>query len=59
MGKFKSRKFWMALVSAGLLLCNKGLDLGIDEETVLGFAGIVISYVVAQGVVDARSEQSK
>ncbi len=53
--KLNSRKFWMALISAGILLVNQGLGLDIPSDTVLGFAGIVMSYLVAQGLVDSKS----
>lgn len=54
MEKFKSRKFWMAGVSALLVLCNQGLGLDIPEDTVLDFTAIVIGYLVSQGWVDAQ-----
>lgn len=53
-GKLKSRKFWLAVVSALLVIANDGLDLGIDSETVLAFAGIVIGYIFGEAYVDAK-----
>lgn len=51
--KFKSRKFWMAVVTAVLVVLNDGLDLGIDSETVLAFAGIVATFILGEAAVDA------
>ncbi|RCW44211.1 hypothetical protein [Paenibacillus prosopidis] len=54
MRKFKSRKFILALVGAGLIIANDGLDLGIDSETVLAFAGLLATWIVGESAVDAR-----
>ena len=52
MDKLKSRKLWMAVVGAVLLVLNEGLDLGINPEAILAVAGIIIAYVLGQGAVD-------
>lgn len=52
--KFKSRKFWMAVVTAVLIVLNDGLDLGIDKETVIAFAGIVATFILGEAAVDAK-----
>lgn len=57
--KLTSRKFWMALIGAALLLLNQGLDLDIDSNAVLGFAGIVMSYLVSQGWVDGKEKERR
>lgn len=54
MRKFKSRKFWMAVISAALVIANEGLGLGIDEQTVLAFAGIVMSFIFGESYVDGK-----
>jgi len=54
MSKFKSRKFILAVVSAVLIVLNDGLDLGIDSDTVLAFAGIVAVWITGESVVDAK-----
>lgn len=53
MNKMKSRKFWMAVISAILVVLNEGLDLGVDKDTVLAFAGIVATYIIGESAVDA------
>jgi len=57
MKKLTSRKFWMAGVSALLVLLNQGLGLEIPEETVLNFTAIVVGYLVSQGWVDAQEKR--
>ena len=49
----KTSEFWMSIVGAGLLIANKGLNLGIDEGTVTAFAGLVVSYVLGRSAVKA------
>lgn len=59
--KLKSRKFWVTVVSAILIVLNEGLGLDIDSEAVLGFAGIIMSYILGQSYVDrnVQNDQEK
>lgn len=57
MQKFKSRKFWMAVVTAILVVLNDGLDLGVDSDTVLAFAGIVATWIIGESAVDATRKK--
>lgn len=50
--KWKSRKFWTAIVGAIVLVANEGLDLGLDRETILAFAALVLGYIFAEAGVD-------
>jgi len=60
MQRFKSRKFWMAVITAILVVLNDGLDLGIDQDTVLTFAGLVISWIIGESAIDtARARGAK
>lgn len=60
MHKLKSRKFWMSVIAALLVIANEGLDLGIDTETVMAFAAIVIGYIFGESAVDAvRAKKEK
>lgn len=52
MSKLKSRKFWIAVVGAVLVILNDGLDLGIDNETVMYAAGILITWILGESAVD-------
>ncbi len=53
MSKLKSRKLWVSIVSALLIIANQGLGLDLPNETILAFAGIVITYLLGQSAVDA------
>lgn len=54
MKKLKSRKFIIAVVGAILIIANDGLDLGINSETVLAFAGLLATWIVGEAAVDAK-----
>jgi uncharacterized membrane protein len=57
MDKLKSRKLWVSIVSAILVVLNDGLGLNIDNETVMQFTILIVGYVFTQGVVDAVQEK--
>ena len=59
MGKLKSRKFIMAVVSGLLVVFNKGLDFNIPDNTIMAFAGIAISYIFGQGWVDGQEKKTE
>lgn len=54
MSKFKSRKFILAIVGAILIILNEGLDMGIDSETVLAFAGLLAVWISGESYVDGK-----
>lgn len=54
MEKLKSRKFWLAVVSAALIIANDGLDLGVNNETVMAFAAIVIGWIFGESYIDGK-----
>ena len=58
MSKLKSRKFWMAVAAGILVILNDGLGLGIDPEAILAFVGLVVSYILGQGAVDAMAARN-
>lgn len=49
----------MAVVTAILVVLNDGLDLGIERDTVIAFASLVISWILGESVVDATRAKSK
>ncbi len=53
MEKLKSRKFW-AMVAAGTIVLF-GEQLGVSTEATHWLAGLVASYIVGQGAVDAAA----
>lgn len=57
MAKFKSRKFWMAVVAALLVVANEGLGLGIDTETVMSFTALVLGYIFGEAYVDGKKAE--
>ncbi len=59
MEKIKSRKFWMAVLSAGLVVANQGLDLDIPSDSVMALGGIAATYLVSQGYVDGQQAKAK
>jgi hypothetical protein len=54
MNKFRSRKFVLAVVAAILVVLNDGLELGVDSNTVMSFAAIVVGYIFAEAHVDGK-----
>lgn len=54
MSKFKSRKFILAIVGAILIILNEGLDMGINSETVLAFAGLLAVWISGESYVDGK-----
>ena len=50
--KLTSRKFWMAIAGALIVVFNEGLDLGIPEDTYWGLVALVLGYVFGEAVVD-------
>jgi hypothetical protein len=59
MGKLKSRKFFVAIVTALLIVLNQGLGLNLPEESVLTLAGVAATYIFGQSMVDKEKEKKK
>lgn len=55
--KWKSRKFWMSIIAALLVVANEGLDLGISSETVMTFAALVASFIFSEAYVDGKKKK--
>lgn len=54
MRKFKSRKFWMAVITAIIVIANDGLGLNLPEESILTLAAVVIGYIVGESYIDGK-----
>tara|TARA_R110000868_G_scaffold33755_3_gene122225 strand:- start:796 stop:969 length:174 start_codon:yes stop_codon:yes gene_type:complete len=54
--KFKSRKFIMVTLSAILLVLKEGLNIDIDGDVVMSFAGIMVTYLLGQSAVDYKKK---
>jgi len=52
--KLKSRKFWMAIVSALLIVANEGLGLNLPSEAVMSVAAVVIAYILGEAYADGK-----
>ena len=50
----KSKKFWMSV--AGVLGVVLGETVGIPEETTMQISGIVVAYIIGQGLADYGKE---
>lgn len=54
MNKFKSRKFWMAVVAAGVAVANEGLGLELPKEAIMTVASVAIAYILGEAYVDGK-----
>ncbi len=54
MNKLKSRKFWMAVVAAGVAIGNDGLGLDLPKAAIMTVAGVAIAYILGESHVDAN-----
>ncbi len=50
--KLLSRKFWVVIASFATALTSLFADVDVDPEALVGFAGIVMSYLIGQSWVD-------
>jgi hypothetical protein len=57
MNKFKSRKFWMTVVTALLIIANEGFELNLPSEAIMTVAGIVVTYILGESFVDGKKVQ--
>lgn len=53
--RIKSRKFLMAFFTALLIICNEGLDLGIDPDSYTWIVGVVSAWILGESYVDGRA----
>ena len=56
MNKLKSRKFWMAVVAAGVAIANDGLGLDLPQEAIMTVAGVAIAYILGEAYVDSQKK---
>jgi len=52
--KFTSRKFWLAVANALLIVANQGLDLNLPTEAVLAITATILGYIFGEAYVDAH-----
>ncbi|MCA1945188.1 MAG: hypothetical protein LDL30_07880 [Desulfovibrio sp.] len=56
MQKFTSRKLWTAILGSALLLAARALDLDVGPDQLYAAAGVLISYLLGQGLADAAGD---
>ena len=59
MEKLNSRKFWVAVVTALLVVANQGLDLKLPEDAIMKIVQLAMIYIFGQGAVDFASGLKK
>ena len=47
------KEFWIAVITAVLIILNQGLGLGIPEETVWPVVLLILGWIFKNGVVEA------
>lgn len=57
-GKF-SKKLTLAVTSVLFLLVTEWFGFYIEYEKLLGIVGIIITYLISQGVIDVKKEANK
>lgn len=55
--KLKSRKLWVAVITAALVAL--GSSIGIDEATITKLVALGSSYILGQGIADHGSQGAK
>ncbi len=51
--KLKSRKFWLAVAGALVVVLNDGLGLNIPKDAVIALATVILGYIFGESTVDA------
>jgi uncharacterized membrane protein len=52
--KLKSRKFWLAILGALLVIANETFDLGLSAESQATIVVILVSFILGESAVDAK-----
>ena len=47
------KEFWIAVITAVLIILNQGLGLGIPEETVWPVVLLILGWIFKNGVVES------
>ena len=50
--RLKSRKLWLAVISALLVILNKKLNLGLSDQDIILMVTSLLSFVVVEGGAD-------
>lgn len=58
MDRLKSRKLWISIITAILVIANEGLDLNLPKEEIMTISGIAMSYILGQSYVDGKEKET-
>ena len=50
---YRSKKLWMAVITLAVILLSEVLGVQMNMESILGMAGVAMTYIFAQGKIDA------
>jgi hypothetical protein len=53
-----SKKFWAAVVAAGVPILNHFFTLGLTQEVVMQIVGPIAAYILGQGLADLGKNKS-
>jgi len=57
--KLTSRKFWVAVVSATLIILSEGLGLNVDQELYWKIVALALGYIFGEAAVDVARAVKK
>ncbi|MCK4795630.1 MAG: hypothetical protein KAV87_68510 [Desulfobacteraceae bacterium] len=52
--RLRSRKLWVAMLTAGGMLIAAGMQVDLDFETLAGVLTPVVAYLMGQSYVDGK-----
>lgn len=54
MHKFKSRKFWLGVITPLVIIVTKALGLELSDTSITAIAGVVSAYILGEAYVDSK-----
>lgn len=59
MDKLKSRKFWVAVLSALIVVLNEQFSWGITPEAIAKIVTLAVGYLIVEGAADTAGALKK
>jgi hypothetical protein len=53
-----SKKFWAAVVAAGVPILNHFFKAGLTQDVVMQIVGPIVAYILGQGLADLGKNKS-
>ena len=53
-----SKKFWAAVVAAGVPLLNHFFQVGLTQDVIMQIVGPIVAYILGQGLADLGKNKS-